>query len=216
MTDFRDEAEAYRREYEAGRLDDGMVPSDPWDLFSAWFSLAVDQKLKDPNAMHLATVGTSGVPSCRVVLMRDFGHNGITFYTNYDSLKSREIEENPTVSVNFFWREMDKQIRVQGTVRKVSEEVSDRYFETRPVESQLGAWASPQSERIHSREDLVARMEELKQGFEGGKVGRPENWGGYLIVPFYFEFWQGRTGRLHDRFAYDKQGTDWKISRLAP
>jgi pyridoxamine 5'-phosphate oxidase len=167
--------------------------------------------------MTLATVNRKGQPDARIVLLRGVDKNGFSFFTNYKSAKGREINENKKVCLNFFWPDLSRQVRIAGTIEKLSAKISDDYFQSRPRESQLGAWASNQSEVIENRQALEAKFDEFEQKFNGKKIPRPAHWGGYIVRPVTIEFWQGRASRLHDRILYEKNksGT-WKISRLAP
>lgn len=206
-----------RREYVGQPLSEAEVDHDPVLQFESWFEDALRAKIPDPHAMVLATVSASGTPSARVVLLRDFGKNGLVFFTNYRSRKGIEIMSNPAVAAVFFWVELDRQVRVEGRVKKVSVEESDKYFHSRPRESQLAAWASNQSEAIDSRAELEKLFKDFKLEFRGRSVPRPDYWGGFRIVPTSYEFWQGRANRLHDRVRYhfDRSGS-WVIQRLAP
>jgi pyridoxamine 5'-phosphate oxidase len=206
-----------RVEYSLKIFNEQDLIKDPYQQFSVWFNEALEAKVNEPNAMTLATVKPDGTPSARIVLLKGIQENGLVFFTNYDSHKGQEIAQNKHVAVVFCWLELQRQVRVEGIARKVSAEESDHYFHSRPQGSQIGAHASPQSSVIESREILENRFEELELLFSKQPIMRPENWGGYLIQPSSFEFWQGRKSRLHDRFLYT-QPTDkeWKASRLAP
>ena len=166
--------------------------------------------------MSLNTNSPDGFPSSRIVLLREFTEEGFVFYTNYNSAKGKELEQNHNVSLNFFWRELEKQVRVKGTAVKVSSDVSNVYFSSRPRKSQIGAWVSNQSEVIQSRETLIRKNEELEEAFKGKEVTRPPHWGGYLVIPNCFEFWQGRSGRLHDRLKFSEKDSLWSADRLSP
>ncbi len=205
-----------RREYAGRPLDEAQVPEEPMALFRRWFEEAVRAELTDPNAMILATADAAGRPSARVMLLKDFDEEGFVFYTNYESRKGRELTENPRAALVFWWAELMRQVRIEGAVEKVAAEVSDAYFQTRPRESQLGAWASPQSQVIPNREILERRVAELAQQYDGREVPRPSYWGGYRVVPEVVEFWQGRPGRLHDRLRYRRTDRGWVRERLAP
>ena len=203
-----------RTDYKLGSLTEENVGTDPFALFAEWLEAAVAAELPEPNAMTVSTVDESGQPSARIVLLRQHGPDGLQFFTNYLSRKGREIAESPKVSLLFFWPQLERQIRVEGTAAKTSAEESDAYFAGRPYESQLGAHASRQSEVISGPEVLTKRLEELKKQFPEN-VSRPEHWGGYNVVPLSFEFWQGRPSRLHDRIVFELSGNSWQRSRLS-
>ena len=198
-------------------LDEKLVDPNPLKLFQEWFEDALVSGSRLPESMTLATADKDGKPSARVVLLKGFDDKGFVFYTNYRSAKARDLEENPRAALVMYWVGLDRQIRVEGDVQRVSAEESDAYFRTRPRESQLGALASPQSEVIESRDVLERRHDELEEEYEGREVERPEHWGGYRLKPKRIEFWQNREGRLHDRILYQR-GADgsWTINRLAP
>lgn len=204
MTDFADE------------LDERVIDRDPINQFKLWFDDAVASGMKLPEAMTLATVTPDGTPSARIVLLKSVGTDGFVFYTNYRSAKARDLEANPTAALVFYWSQFDRQVRVEGVVERVSTEESREYFKTRPRESQIGAWASPQSDVIENRETLDARVAELERLYRDREVECPEHWGGYRVKPTRIEFWKGRLGRLHDRIVYERGGANWKINRLAP
>jgi len=206
---------ALREEYTKGELDKSTVDSDPYLQFRKWFDEAVKGEILEPNAMVLSTVSDSG-PMQRTVLMKALDQRGLVFYTNYGSRKAKHIEENPQVSVLFPWYALERQVLIQGTVRKVSSAESLKYFLSRPAGSQLGAWVSHQSEVISSRSLLETKLEEMKSKFVDGKIPLPDFWGGYLIEPSYYEFWQGRKSRLHDRLEYRFEEGAWHINRLSP
>lgn len=190
---------------------------DPVKQFANWFTAAIEAGIRDVNAMSLATAGGDGKPSVRIVLLKGFDQDGFVFFTNYQSEKGRQLEENPHSACAFYWIELDRQIRVSGRVAKTSREESERYFHSRPRGSQLGAWASRQSEVLDARRVLDARMAEMTERYGDGPVPLPPHWGGYVIRPETFEFWQGRANRLHDRFRYTRQRDgSWQINRLAP
>ena len=205
-----------RIEYKKGTLSDDLKNESPFDLFKDWLELAKKCVALDFNAMSLNTNSSDGFPASRIVLLREFTEEGFIFYTNYESAKGKELEQNPNVSLNFFWRELEKQVRVKGTAVKVSSEVSNVYFSSRPRKSQIGAWVSNQSEVIQSRETLIRKNEELEEAFKGKEVTRPPHWGGYLVIPNSFEFWQGRSGRLHDRLKFSEKDSLWSAERLSP
>ena len=205
-----------RRDFAGKPLNEGSVKENPMEQYSVWFEEAVDAQLLDPYAMSLTTVNSNGQPSTRIVYMRGVDDKGFVFYTNYDSGKGKDLEGNNRVSLNFFWGELERQIRVEGEVVKVSAETSDTYFSKRPRESQIGAWASSQSEELDNRKQLEDKVAHYTEKFKDVDVPRPENWGGYIVQPTKIEFWQGRPNRLHDRIVYTKDGNDWKQSRLSP
>ena len=198
-------------------LNESEVNSDPFKQFETWFREAETAVPILPNAMTLATSTADGVPSARVVLLKGFDENGFVFYTNYRSQKGRELEANPVASLCFYWAELSRQVRITGKVTRTSRSESDAYFHTRPIDSQLGAWASNQSEVISSRERLEHRMSEVVDEYKDKRIPLPEQWGGYCVAPYVFEFWQNRESRLHDRLRY-RLTTDgkWVIERLAP
>lgn len=198
-------------------LDEKTIDPDPIRLFRSWFDEAIGSGSRLPDAMTLATATRDGRPSARMVLLKGVDRDGFVFYTNYGSQKARELDENPRAALVMYWVQLDRQVRVEGTVERVSATESDEYFRTRPRESQLGALASPQSEVIDSRDVLVDRFRELDELYRDREVDRPEYWGGYRLKPERIEFWQNRAGRLHDRIVYERQRDgSWTIKRLAP
>ena len=214
---FRSYINTVRREFADKPLNIECVGNDPFEFFEKWFDEAVGVEALDPNAMSIATVDSKGQPSVRVVYMRDISSEGIVFYTNYSSKKAQNLEKSPLISANFFWVELDRQIRFTGKVEKVSATDSDLYFSKRPRESQLGAWASDQSSSIRSREALISDFEAIEKKYKDRDVPRPPHWGGYRIVPHEIEFWQGRPMRLHDRIVFYKNDAgEWLKKRLAP
>jgi len=206
-----------RKNYSQKKLSESKANPDPLKQFAKWWKQVIKSKTEEPNAMTLATASSDGVPSARIVLLKGFGENGFTFFTNYNSFKGQQLLENPKACLVFFWKELERQVRITGLVEKISEEANNEYFYSRPVDSQLGAIVSPQSQVIENRNWLDEKFNELKK--QSGKKGiqRPENWGGYIVKPVIIEFWQGRQGRLHDRLQYSllENGT-WKTERLAP
>jgi pyridoxamine 5'-phosphate oxidase len=204
------------KSYSFGELDIKDVDKNPINQFVKWLDFADESGIDDFNAMIVSTVGEGAKPSSRVVLLKSVTNEGLIFYTNYSSKKGNQISINPNVSVVFFWSKLERQIRVEGYIEKVSSEISDNYFSSRPVESQMGAIISPQSQVIPSREYLIEKKDELEQGFEGKKLIRPVYWGGFIIKPNLFEFWQGRENRLSDRIQYRITDQKWLIERLAP
>ena len=197
-------------------LNEKDVDRNPFRQFGRWFNQAESAVPILPNAMTLATTDINGVPSARVVLLKDFDEQGFVFYTNYDSPKGRDLDLNSVACLCFYWSELGRQVRITGTVSKTSREESEAYFHTRPLDSQLGAWASNQSEVIANREVLEARMEELVRKYEGKQIPLPPYWGGYRVAPSVIEFWQSRPSRLHDRLRYRRHRGEWVIERLAP
>lgn len=208
---------AIRTDYSKSKLDIQTVDKDPLIQFGKWFKQALEAKALEPNAMNLATLSEKGTPTSRIVLLKGIEKSQFVFYTNYQSQKGRELELNPACALNFFWPELERQIRIEGVVRRVSANESDEYFQSRPRESQVGAWASPQSTMIENREILEERAKQIEVKYEGLKVlPRPKQWGGFGVTPFEIEFWQGRPSRLHDRIVYSKTDSKWNINRLAP
>ncbi len=207
-----------REDYRQATLEIDEVARNPIQQFELWFQMAVNAQLKEPNAMVLATANAQGRPSARVVLLKGFNESGFVFYTNYESRKAEEMQENPYTALVFNWLELEKQVRIEGKVEKVSEAVATDYFQSRPKGSQIGAWASPQSRVIPNRAVLEQKTAELEKIYHNSEVlPRPEHWGGYLVRPNMIEFWQGRSSRLHDRIRYTLHiDNTWKIERLAP
>jgi pyridoxamine 5'-phosphate oxidase len=202
-----------RRNYQLSELTEEKISPDPFRQFSEWFEDANKAEMIEPNAMVLSTATQKGKPSSRVVLLKAFSENGFVFYSNYESKKGRTLAENNQACLLFFWDKLERQIRIEGTVEKIEARLSDEYFAKRPIESRLSAIVSKQSEEIPSRQYLEEKLEQLR---ETGSAQRPENWGGYILKANYFEFWQGRASRLHDRIVYELQNDAWKIKRLAP
>lgn len=204
-------------EFTLGTLDIPDLNPNPIQQFARWYYEAEAAGLTEYPAMTLATCSKEGRPSARIVYLRGFDVRGFRFYTNYDSRKGNELANNPLAALVFYWKEQERQIRIEGRVEKVSAEESDAYFAGRPLNNQLGAWASSQSGALESAAVLAARVEEFRRRFENQKVPRPEHWGGYLLVPDRIEFWQGRPSRLHDRFVYTQTDSNqWKVERLNP
>ena len=196
-------------------LEISVLPESPFELFEGWYKVAIKKVDKDPNAMVLSTYA-NGSPRGRVVLLKSLDERGFTYFTNYNSDKAQETNAHEKASLTFFWPTIERQVRVEGTVERVSEEDSDEYFNNRPLGSRLGAWASPQSKEIKNREELIDRLEVIKEQFKDKEVVRPNNWGGLRLVPTYFEFWQGQSSRLHDRIVFEKTNNGWVKKRLAP
>ncbi|MFD2936587.1 pyridoxamine 5'-phosphate oxidase [Spirosoma flavum] len=205
-----------RNEYTLNGLDAVDVLPDPIAQFQLWFDAALKANVPEPNAMHISTVTTEGRPDGRIVLLKDVSNTGFVFYTNYESRKGRELTEHPFATLTFFYSELERQIRIEGHVEKVSADESDEYFNSRPRGSQIGAWVSHQSLVIDSRDVMENRQRELEAQFAGQPVPRPPYWGGFRVVPDAVEFWQGRPSRLHDRIRYRKEAENWLIERLSP
>jgi pyridoxamine 5'-phosphate oxidase len=204
-----------RSEYSLKTLEEASVDRDPMKQFGVWMAQAIHAQVPEPTAMTLATVDAKGRPSGRIVLLKGIDARGFVFYTNYESRKGRDLAASPVAALTFLWKELERQVRIEGRVEKVTAAESDEYYTTRPLGSRIGAWASPQSEAIASREWLEQRWAELGRE-HGEQPPRPPHWGGYRVMPDYLEFWQGRRSRLHDRVCYAREGPGWKISRLAP
>ncbi len=205
-----------RKDYKLKSLQETDVAKDPFVQFNQWWDEAVASNIDEVNAMTLATVGINGKPSARIVLLKGIDKNGFHFFTNYESHKAKDIEANNNVALIIFWKELERQIRIEGIATKLTDAESDAYYFSRPIDSQIGAWASPQSNVISSRNILEENVKELKNKFELEKIIRPNFWGGYVVEPTIIEFWQGRSNRLHDRLQYTKQVNIWKLDRLAP
>jgi pyridoxamine 5'-phosphate oxidase len=206
-----------RKEYSLAMLDELHTNTDPILQFKKWFQEAMDAQIIEPYAMTISTVNSAHRPSSRVVLLRDFSEEGFSFYTNYLSRKGQDLALNPFAAMNFFWPELERQVRIEGKIVPLEAFASDAYFASRPRGSQIGAWSSPQSEIIESRKVLEDAVENYIQQFDGKDVERPPHWGGYCLIPDYIEFWQGRESRLHDRICYYQHSDgSWVRSRLAP
>ena len=209
--------EAMRRSYGDTPLSPENVIENPIEQFQFWFKNAVESEIYEPNAMMLSTATLEGKPSARIVLLKGIDEKGFRFFTNYDSSKGKEMADNPLVALTFFWDKIHRQIRIEGTVKKISAKASTEYFQSRPKGSQIGAWASPQSQTISGRDVLEKNKKGLVEQYTDAEVlPRPKHWGGYVVIPNRIEFWQGRDNRLHDRIVYEKKRGGWKIFRLAP
>lgn len=205
-----------RKDYQLKSLTEAEVAKDPFAQFSVWWDEAVASAIDEVNAMALSTVSSAGKPSSRIVLLKGFNEQGFVFFTNYKSEKGRQIEQQQFVSLLFFWKELERQVRIEGVATKVTPEESDTYFHSRPVGSRLGAWASPQSQKITDRSVLEQALEKVTAEYAEIAIPRPAHWGGYRVIPSSIEFWQGRSSRLHDRILYEQVDGVWQISRLAP
>ncbi len=208
--------QSIREEYLKGMLDESSVHKNPFLQFDQWMREALKAEVPHPTSMMLATCGNDGQPSCRVVLLKNADETGFQFFTNYGSKKGQQLAQNPKAALTFFWMSLERQIRIEGDVEKVSPEMSDRYFHSRPYESRLSAAISSQSKIVANRTELEMLKNELREKHPDQNVPRPENWGGYVLIPNYFEFWQGRESRLHDRIIYTRKLNEWVIKRLAP
>ena len=217
-----------RKDYKLASLEEADVAGNPIDQFTRWWNEAVASQIDEVNAMTIATANAAGVPAARIVLLKGYNPNGFIFFTNYESDKGKNLAQNPHAALVFFWKELERQIRIEGTVEKVSAEESDRYFNSRPASSRIGAWASPQSAVIENRMVIEQNVERYSSIFANDSIERPDHWGGYIVKPTSIEFWQGRSSRLHDRIKYTLENSaynaatdtrtdlNWKIERLAP
>lgn len=207
-----------RQNYTYGDLVENQINSDPIKQFDDWFQTALKADLREPNAMTLATASLDGKPSARIVLLKHYDERGFVFFTNYQSAKGQQLELNPSAALVFLWDKLERQVRIEGSIEKISDSESDDYFHSRPISSQIGAWASQQSQVIANRETLVTKQQELNQKYQDSEIiPRPPHWGGIRVIPTSIEFWQGRPDRLHDRLIYTKlQRTGWKVARLSP
>ncbi len=207
---------AIRKDYSMRTLDEREVDLNPFEQFTIWWQEAINSSIGEVNAMTLATSDTSGKPSARIVLLKGFSEDGFVFFTNYNSHKSAELDVNPQAALVFFWKELERQIRIEGVVARTSIAENEHYFHSRPAGSRIGAWASPQSRIVKDRSDLEERVAEVESRFKDKTIPKPAHWGGYIVKPTLLEFWQGRQNRLHDRIQYNLEHDQWKISRLAP
>lgn len=206
-----------RKDYSTQNLLETDVAANPFDQFQKWWDEAINSQIDEPNAMTLATASSDGMPAARIMLLKGFDRRGFVFFSNYRSYKAMHLEENPKACLVFFWKELERQVRITGLVQKLPGQESDEYFLSRPVGSQVGAWASHQSQVIENREWLQQRVAQLNEEFKKRELKRPPHWGGYLVTPVIVEFWQGRPSRLHDRIQYTlEEGGRWKIERLSP
>lgn len=206
-----------RRDYKLQSLNETDMAPNPIEQFTRWWDEAVKSDIDEVNAMTLATATSEGLPSARIVLLKGYDARGFVFFTNYNSHKGKELTVNPKAALVFFWKELERQIRIEGSVEKLSNEESEAYFQSRPAASRIGAWASPQSEPVIDRTFIENNFVEYENKFGQGHIPRPAHWGGYIVKPVLFEFWQGRSSRLHDRIQYSSgQADSWKMERLAP
>lgn len=204
-----------RKEYSSRELHVDSANVDPFEQFKLWFEEALKGSILEPTAMNLATIGPENRPSSRIVLLKEYNRQGFTFFTNYLSKKGNELGFNSFAAINFFWPELERQVRIEGKVTKIDKSESESYFQSRPRGSQIGAHASPQS-KVINKSELETNFKELEKEWEGKEIKCPEHWGGYILHPDYFEFWQGRPSRLHDRITYHFENNTWKIQRIAP
>ena len=197
-------------------LTEDNINPNPFKQFDIWFKDAHEIGLKDPNAMNVASSTKEGIPSSRMVLLKSYDENGFIFYTNYTSRKSKEIIDNPNVALNFFWDALERQVRVEGEIKKIDPKISDEYFSSRSRLSQLGAHASNQSQIIENYDVITNKLKELEKEYDGKEISRPDHWGGFIVVPKTIEFWQGHEGRIHDRLKFQKDNAEWGFVRLSP
>lgn len=215
MSEINQYINQLREDFIKGTLSENEVNTDPFFQFETWMVQAIKASIPEVQAMTLSTC-VNNSPSSRIVYLREFNNNHFYFYGNYDSKKGKSLLQNPNAALNFFWPDLERQVRIEGSVEIADNQMSDAYFNARPRESQLGAWASAQSSRLPSRKELEENLERMRKKFEGQTVIRPDSWGGWKLTAHYYEFWQGRKSRLHDRIAYEKINNKWEIFRLAP
>jgi pyridoxamine 5'-phosphate oxidase len=218
MNSIKDQINQLRNDYDGDILDVSTVSPNPMEQFEKWMGEALFREVLEPNAIMLATASKTGQPSVRTVLLRDYSERGFVFFTNYNSQKGKDIDDNPKASILFFWPKLMRQLKLEGILEKISPLESEKYFYTRPIGNQIAAWVSPQSVEVESKADLEKKYREFEQKFIGKKIPYPEFWGGYCLKPNLYEFWQGQASRLHDRIQYrfDNTENNWKIIRLAP
>lgn len=205
-----------RNDYTKGKLNREELDTCPFKQFNAWMDQAIESECIYPTAVTLATVDEEDMPNCRIVLLKDVCDGGFVFFTNYNSQKGQELAYDAKAALNFFWSELERQVRIRGTIEKVSSQKSDAYFQSRPRESQLGAWASNQSELVENNDELLNNYAQLELKYKDAEIPRPKHWGGYLVKAQSIEFWQGRANRMHDRFQYKQENGSWSIRQLAP
>lgn len=216
MEDLRRHIVQLREDFTKGTLNETDANKKPDLQFELWLQQAVDAKIEEFQAVNLATVSSEGKPSSRIVYLREFQNNNFFFYTNYNSVKAQHLATNPNACLTFFWPQLERQIRIEGVVEKSTTEMADAYYNNRPYESKIGTWASAQSQQLNSRDELEKKVEEVKKQFTSETIKRPDFWGGFVLKANYYEFWQGRKSRLHDRISYELKNDTWKISRLSP
>ena len=216
MSKARDLVNSERRDFDKGELLEGRFSENPFELFSLWMEEAISKEVLDPYAMCISTLSKENKPHSRILYLRDYNPEGFIFYTNYNSDKGINLLFNKNACLNFYWDKLERQIRIEGEVEKVSPEISDAYFNKRPKSSQIGAWASDQSGKLQNREELEQKVARLTEEYKDKDVPRPPHWGGYILKPTYLEFWQGRPSRLHDRIAFNLEEGKWDSSRLSP
>ena len=210
------ETEDLQKKYSLIELNEKTISKDPFEQFDIWYKDVLNSRLPEPNAMIISTADRAGIPSVRTVLLKSYDNRGFVFFTNYESKKGNDLAENPNAAILFLWKEIERQVRISGRVVKTTKKESEEYFRSRPIESQLGAWASKQSSVIPDREHLIENYEKYRMQFERKEIPLPPFWGGYRVIPTEFEFWQGRKNRLHDRICYTIKGKNWHIFRLSP